>query len=113
MTPLAEPFTEYLAYDIVRVLVAPAALVLAALVFRLAMHRWRRRWTDPERYAQQTHPAVMLSFALCLFFMAIRRVDSLGTPWSWYVVPSIVILVSGYIGVLRRVDMRWPWRRHR
>lgn len=113
MTPLTEPFTQYLAWDIMRVLVAPAAIVLCALITRLAAHRWRRRRTDPDRYRQQTHPAVMLAFALCLFMMAVRRVDNLGTPWSWYVVPSIVILVCGYVGVLARIDVQWPWKRYR
>lgn len=111
MTPLVEPFTTYWFWDIVRVLVAPAALILCAIITRLAVYRFRRRWTDPERYAEQTHPAVMIAFALCLLFMAVRRVDNLGTPFSWYVVPSILILVFGYWGVLRRIHVRLPWRR--
>lgn len=115
MTPMADPFTKYLLLDVIRVAVVPAALLLCALVVRLAIHRFKRRYTDPERAAQQTHPLTMVSYAICLFFIAVRRIDNLGEPWSWYLVPSLVILALGYIGVLRRVSLTLtpPWRRHR
>jgi amino acid transporter len=111
----AEPFTKYLAYDLLRVATIAGALILCALVVRLAVHRHRRRWTDPEIYARQTHPLTMWSYAVCLFFIAVRRADQLGEPWSWYMAPAIVILILGYCGVARRVrfTVAPPWRRHR
>jgi uncharacterized membrane protein YjjP (DUF1212 family) len=114
MTPLADPFTTYLALDIVRVVIAPAALVLFALVLRLTILRWRRRFTDPARYAEQTHPAVMLSYAICVLVVGVRRTDGLGEPFSGYMLVGVAVLVLGYIGVLRRVRLRVPpppWRR--
>lgn len=108
MTTAADPFTEHLVLDLVRVAIIPAALLLCALVVRLTLHRHHRKFSDPARYVEQTHPASMWSYAICLLFIAIRRADQLGEPFTWYMVPSCVVVALGYYGVLRRVDLRLP-----
>jgi hypothetical protein len=112
--PMSEPFTDHLALDIVRCVTIAAAWWLCALIVKLTYQRWQTRSTDPDRY-RRTHPATMASYAVALFFIGVRRADNLGDPWSWYLLPSIVILVLGFIGVLRRirVPLTPPWRRAR
>lgn len=109
---MSEPFTDYALLDIVRLVVAGAAAVLCLLVLRLAVRRWHNRGTDPDRYIR-TSPLTMLSYAILLATIVVKRADSLGTPWSWYLVPVIVALIVGYVGVLRRVHLPLPWRRSR
>lgn len=109
---MSEPFTDHLVLDVVRCGTIAAAWWLCALIVRLTVRRWRDRDTDPHRY-RRTHPATMASYAVALFFIGVRRADNLGDPWSWYLLPSVVILALGYVGVLRRihVPIRPPWRR--
>lgn len=112
MLPMSDPFTDYLVLDLLRCAIIAAALWLAVLVLRLTYQRWRGREADPNRYGR-THPMTMLSYAICLIAIVVRRADNLGTPWSGYVLFSIAVLITGYVGVLRRIRMDWrpPWRR--
>lgn len=110
---MSEPFTDHLALDVIRCLIAPAAWLLCVLILKLAAQRWRARNADRGRYDDRTHPAAMVSYAILLFFAGFKRADQLGSPFDWYLVPVVVAIIIGYIGVLRRVHVPLtpPWRR--
>jgi hypothetical protein len=112
MTPLSEPFHQYLVLDIIRCLVAPAAWILSLVVARLAILRWRNR-RDDETWEKRTHPIAMLSYTIAVCFIGIRRADQLGGPFDPYLLPALAILTTGYIGVFMRIRVKSPLRRRR
>jgi hypothetical protein len=107
-----EPFTTYLWLDVLRCLIGAASLWLAALIVKLTLRRWRAR-NEPGQL--RTHPATMVSYTLCLLGSSLRRASQLGDPFDPFMILAVLILVTGYYGVLRRVDMTLqpPWKRPR
>lgn len=110
MIELAEPFTDHWVLDVVRCLVGAAALWLAFLVIKLMATRWKERDVPGE---QRVHPATMVSYLICLVTIALRRTVALGAPFDPFLLLGVIIVATGFYGVLKRVDItfRPPWKR--
>lgn len=107
-----EPFQQYVMLDIIRCLIIPAAWILAAMVIKLAWQRWLTRRED-ETWEKRTHPIMMLSYAVAVFFIGVRRADQLGGPFDPWMLPGVAVLILGYIGLFLRIGVSLPFRRRR
>lgn len=87
--------------DLVRILTASAALLLACLVATMAVKRAR----DPAAAGEHTHWLTNLSYALCLSIIAVRRLQNLGEDPDVYTWVSLLAVIMGWIGVLLRVRL--------
>lgn len=98
--------------DLWRGIVAVVALWMATLVLRLAYRRWqdqRRGLTD-----RRTDPFVYLSYAIALISFALFRIDRFGHPLDARLPAATLVVVTGFIGLMRRVrfSAHPPHRRH-
>lgn len=107
----AEPFTEYLWFDLYRVALAAFALWMAVLVLRLGWHRFLD--LRAGRRDERTHPFVYLSYALALGAIAGFRIGGLGTSPEVRLWVASAIVLFGFLGLTRRLrfSLRPPHRR--
>lgn len=91
--------TEFVAWDVIRLLHCTAALLLAALVLRMC-------WVRYQAGTPMLHPAVYMSFALALLLMAGQRIGHIGeSPATPDLYVAIAVVVLGWYGVLRRAKL--------
>jgi hypothetical protein len=109
--PLAEPFTRYWPLDVWRVAIAAAALWLAVLVTRLCVARWRD--ARAGKRDRRTHPAVYMSYALCLWAIGGYRIAAIGQPMDSRLIVTTVIVILAIYGLAKRLkfSMQPPHRR--
>lgn len=96
--------------DLLRLVVATAALLLAALVARLGWIRWRRGGFTEET----SHPATYASYALALVTLGFLRLAHLTEPVPTIgLYPTTAVVALGWWGVTRRARFttRPPHRR--
>jgi hypothetical protein len=104
----AEPFTTYLWWDVLRVVMLVVALLL--LAFTAKMLWWRI--TSPEADGvRQTHPASIISYMVALVAIAAWRMARLGHPPNEDMITALLVLATGVYGAWHHV--RIPARKGR
>ena len=93
---------DYLVWDALRLAVAVVALWLAVLVLRLG---WLHRHDANNPQAVKPHIATYVSYALSLMTLAAMRLDHIGEPVAWGMVPTVVCVGAGLWGVLSRTRL--------
>ncbi len=85
-------------YDLVRFVLGVAALLLAALVLRLALLRYRRG-------DDRVHPATYASYAGALVLLALLRLSHIGEDPTWDLWVAVAVVCAGWYGVARRMTI--------
>lgn len=99
--------------DAWRLVLMATSLWMAALVFSLFLRRWRDVRERERGTDDRTHPLTYLSYALTLVAITGFRPKHFGEGVSPELVAATIIVVTGGIGIARRVriDLTPPWRR--
>lgn len=96
---------DVLLVDAIRLILCVAALLLAAMVLRLA---WVRHKRSGFEAFESNHPLTYVSYALALGLMAALRISHIGEPPTWDLWVAMTVVTLGWIGVARRAHITAP-----